>query len=235
MDYGTGDRAASDSGFLVLVALTVAVCAVSNSMRTGNLSEPATVDEATQIALVRQAQSGNAEAFSDLVRLYQKRAVSLAYRLLGNAEDAADVAQDAFVRAYRHLDQLADPARFGGWLLRVVSNLSLNFRRSRATRAAVSLDDEAQVQDGAGSTNPLGARWKSSGRSPDPLGAELQQAVTRAMASLPEKQRLALILFSVEGMPQKDVADVLECSVELVKWNVFQARKRLKDLLADHL
>lgn len=193
------------------------------------------VDEASEIALVRHAQGGDADAFSQLVRLYQRRAVSLAYRLLGNSEDAADVAQDAFVRAYRHLDQLADPARFGPWLLRVVSNLSLNFRRSRASRAAVSLDDEAQVQEGAGSMNPAGFRSSPSSRAKGPLHEELHQAVTQAMASLPEKQRLALILFSIEGMPQKDVAEVLECSVELVKWNVFQARKRLKELLADHL
>ncbi|MCO6438263.1 MAG: sigma-70 family RNA polymerase sigma factor [Phycisphaerae bacterium] len=192
------------------------------------------MNEASEIALVRQAQRGDADAFSDLVRMYQRRAVSLAYRLLGNAEDAADVAQDAFVRAFRHLDQLADPGRFGPWLLRTVSNLSLNFRRSRASRAAMSLEDEAQLPDGA---RPTG---RASGEASDaadlgPLPAELQSAVTQAVAQLPEKQRLSLILFSVEGMPQKEVAEVLECSIELVKWNVFQARKKLKELLAAHL
>lgn len=207
---------------------------VSKCMRTGKLSESVAVNEASEIALVRQAQRGDADAFSDLVRMYQRRAVSLAYRLLGNAEDAADVAQDAFVRAFRHLDQLADPGRFGPWLLRTVSNLSLNFRRSRASRAAMSLEDEAQLPDGA---RPTG---RASGEASDaadlgPLPAELQSAVTQAVAQLPEKQRLSLILFSVEGMPQKEVAEVLECSIELVKWNVFQARKKLKELLAAHL
>jgi RNA polymerase sigma-70 factor (ECF subfamily) len=65
--------------------------------------------------------------------------------------------------------------------------------------------------------------------------SELNDAVSRAMEQLPDKQRLALILFSVEGMPQKEVADILECSVELVKWNVFQARKKLKELLREFL
>ena len=68
-----------------------------------------------------------------------------------------------------------------------------------------------------------------------PLPAELERAIDAAMEQLPEKQRLTLILFSVEGLPQKEVAEILECSVELVKWNVFQARKKLKELLGDYV
>ncbi|UCC31361.1 MAG: sigma-70 family RNA polymerase sigma factor, partial [Phycisphaerales bacterium] len=68
-----------------------------------------------------------------------------------------------------------------------------------------------------------------------PLPEELQSAVNEAMERLPDKQRLALILFSVEGMPQKEVAEILECSVELVKWNVFQARQKLKEMLKAYL
>ena len=68
-----------------------------------------------------------------------------------------------------------------------------------------------------------------------PLPAEMQSAVSDAIATLPDKQRLALILFSVEGMRQKEVAEILECSVELVKWNVFQARQKLKTLLEEFL
>lgn len=192
--------------------------------------------DAAQIELVVRAQNGDAEAFGRLVRVHQRRAVSLAYRLLGNAEDASDVAQDAFVRAFRGLDQLDDPAKFGGWLMRVVSNLSLNYRRSRALRAAGPLDENA-----AGGTTDR--RREARGlrvvaESPDEgdeLNEELHDAVTAAMNALPEKQRLALILFSVEGVPQKEVAEILECSVELVKWNVFQARKKLKELLAGYL
>ena len=75
----------------------------------------------------------------------------------------------------------------------------------------------------------------SGGESGGLLPAELKQAISEAMEQLPEKQRLALILFSVEGLPQKEVAEVLDCSVELVKWNVFQARKKLRVLLKEHL
>lgn len=193
------------------------------------------VKESSDVALVRRARKGDADAYGDLVRQYQRRAASLAYRLLGNSSDAADVTQDAFVRAYRSLEQLEDPAKFGGWLLRIVGNLSLNFRRARAARPAGSLDDA--MEGGAE------FRRTTTGQSlrivrdegDGPLSEEMHGAVSRALETLPDKQRLALILFSVEGLPQKEVAEILECSVELVKWNVFQARQKLKDLLADHL
>lgn len=204
----------------------------------GDHPQRATSDEgaarAAEVILVGRAQAGDTAAFADLVRAYQRRAVSVAYRLLGNAEDAGDVSQDAFVRAYRSLSQLQDPSRFGPWLLRTVSNLSLNFRRARASRAAASLDDWSSL----GETRRPGEASAVAERSADeagPLPAELHAAISRAMERLPDKQRLALVLFSVEGMPQKEVAEVLECSVELVKWNVFQARRKLKELLAEFL
>lgn len=195
------------------------------------------VVEASEVAegtLVVRAQAGDSSAFAALVRSYQRRAVSVAFRLVNHSEDAADVAQDAFVRAYHNLGQLDNPERFGPWLMRVVTTQALNFRRGRKNRQASSLDETMQ---------PANLRHPSTGRRlagdyedpAGPLPQELQAAINTALAQLPEKQRLALILFSVEGMPQKEVAEILECSLELVKWNVFQARKKLKDLLQEYL
>ncbi len=192
------------------------------------------VTDSLELDLVCRARDGDARAYGDLVRKYQRRAVSVAYRLVGNSDDASDVSQEAFVRAYRNLGQLDDPARFGAWLMRVVSNLSLNFRRSRAARPASSLD--AALEVGAEYRRPTtGLKAAGAHEGDNSQAGELNEAVSRAMEQLPDKQRLALILFSVEGMPQRDVADILECSVELVKWNVFQARKKLKELLQEFL
>jgi len=203
-------------------------------MESSDVLTEVDVTDSQEVDLVRRAGDGDAEAFGMLVRKYQRRAVSVAYRLVGNSADASDVSQEAFVRAYRNLGQLDDPARFGAWLMRVVSNLSLNFRRSRAARPASSL--ESALEAGADFRRPAtGLKAASTHEDADPQAAELNDAVGRAMEQLPDKQRLALILFSVEGMPQKEVADILECSVELVKWNVFQARKKLKELLAKFL
>lgn len=188
-----------------------------------------------EIDLVCRAREGDADAFADLVRRYQRRVVSVAYRLLGNAEDASDVSQDAFVRAYRNLSQLEDAARFGAWLMRVVTNLALNYRRARSTRSTASLDEGAL---GSGQIiNPTTGQRATAGPVSEQgaLPKELNAAIGQALERLPEKQRLALILFSVEGMPQKEVAEILECSIELVKWNVFQARRKLKEMLESFL
>lgn len=190
--------------------------------------------------LVSSVLAGEAAAFDELVRRYQRRAVAVAYRLLGNLHDAADVAQDAFLRAYRRLDSLEDHRRFGPWLLRIVSNLSLNFRRSRETgvaRSAVTLDDvvERAEEFRSATGEPLGTRLGGSVGGDEAGSDEMREAVGRAIEQLPDKQRLSLVLFCIEGLPQKQVAEILECSVELVKWNVFQARKTLRKLLAEHI
>ncbi len=205
--------------------------AVSKPMESNDLQADSKGLDSTEVDLVRRAQRGDSNAFAALVKSYQRRAVSVAYRLLGNVDDAGDVSQDALVRAYRNLSQLEDPTRFGAWLMRVVTNLSLNYRRARKARSTASLDDAlsaaAVVRDPS-----TGSRLTGRSIAPgDALSGELHAAVTDAIGRLPDKQRLALILFSVEGLPQKEVADILECSVELVKWNVFQARKKLREML----
>ncbi len=190
--------------------------------------------KASERATVNKAQGGDADAFAELVRAYQRRAVSVAYRLLNNIEDASDVAQDAFVKAFRSLGQLEDADKFGSWLLRIVGNLSLNFRRARSLRKAVSLDGDFSTV-----TDAPDPATKFRLVAPDDVdveqGQEMHRLVREAIATLPEKQALSLILFSVEGLPQKQVAEIVECSVELVKWNVFQARKKLRALLSDQL
>ena len=81
--------------------------------------------------LVRLAQSGQQSAFNDLIKRYQRQAVAVSYRLLGNTHDALEVTQDAFLKAYTNLATLQKPGAFAGWLMRIVSNLSLNYRRGR--------------------------------------------------------------------------------------------------------
>jgi RNA polymerase sigma-70 factor (ECF subfamily) len=184
-------------------------------------------------AWVREARDGNPDAFGSLARAYERPAIATAYRLLGNNHDAMEVVQEALLRAYRSLDRLNEPSRFGPWLLRIVSNLSLNARRSRRSGTTVVLDeqwgpDNLMSTDGEPATTQIGPEHLASGH-------ELGTALEKALDSLPEKQRLALVLFTIEEWPQKDIAALMECSLENVKWYVFQARKRLRDLLGDVL
>ncbi len=186
---------------------------------------------AQELALVLAAKNNDRVAFGKLAQLYQRQCAAVALRLLGNTHDAAELVQDALVKAFRSLDQLQQSERFGPWLMRIVTNLALNFRRSRSRRQSLSLE-QTTSKDSEGED----LRSTIAGRKLDapevPLtSAELGAGIQSALDELPEKQRLALVMFAIEKMPQKDVADVLGCSVEAVKWHVFMARKQLKKSL----
>ncbi len=198
-------------------------------------NRPLFTDEtgARDAAWVAAARDGQPEAFGHLARAYERPAIATAYRLLGNSDDAMEVAQEALLRAYRSLDSLKEPSRFGPWLLRIVSNLSLNARRSRKSAMTVTLEEQwgpegVRATDGEPATAETGPDHSAEGH-------ELGEAIDAALQRLPEKQRLALVLFTIEGWPQKDIAAMLGCSLENVKWYVFQGRKRLREHLGDLL
>jgi RNA polymerase sigma-70 factor (ECF subfamily) len=189
--------------------------------------------------LVEQVLSGKRQAFDELIRRYQRQAVAVSYRLLGNTNDALEVSQDAFLKAFTNLATLQKPEAFGGWLMRIVSNLSLNYRRSRKVRSQLPLDDLLSETQSTGETGAAGGTSEWMARGDDPAHSlasrEMGKRLNEALAELPEKQRLAILLFTIEQMPQKQVAEILECSVEAVKWHVFQGRKKLREMLKGHL
>ena len=187
--------------------------------------------------LVEQVLGGRRQSFDVLIGRYQRQAVAVSYRLLGSTHDALEVTQDAFLKAFSSLATLQKPEAFGGWLMRIVSNLSLNYRRSRKTRSQLPLDDLLGATDAGQSDAAGGSDWMAQSGDPvhrlasEEMGRRLQQA----LLELPDKQRLAITLFAIEGRPQKEVAETLGCSVEAVKWHVFQGRKKLKDLLKGYI
>jgi len=186
--------------------------------------------------LVAKVMAGDRRSFDELIKKYQRQAVAVSYRLLGNSQDALEVTQDAFLKAYSNIKTLQRPGAFGGWLMRIVSNLSLNYRRSRKLRSQLPLDDCLGPSDAA-ATDSGGSEWMAKDDDPvhrlesQEMGVKLKEALNQ----LPEKQRLAIIMFTIEQMPQKQVAESLECSVEAVKWHVFQGRKKLKEIMKDYL
>jgi RNA polymerase sigma-70 factor, ECF subfamily len=183
-----------------------------------------------------KAVAGDRRAFDQLVQRYQRQAVAVAYRLLGNNHDSLEVTQDAFLKAYKSLSTLQKPEAFGGWFLRIVSNLSLNYRRSRKNRKQLPLDDLLGAAE-SGHAETGGSEWMAKSGNParDLEGRELGEKLQDALKQLPEKQRLAILMFTVDELPQKDVAAALNCSVEAIKWHVFQGRKKLRELLKDQL
>jgi len=184
--------------------------------------------------LVRETLAGQRASFDVLIKRYQRQAIAVSIRLLNNSHDAAEVTQDAFLKAFNSLKTLEKPDAFGGWLMRIVNNLSLNYRRARKTRSQLPLDDLlGPIEAG----EDAGSEWMS--KTAQPLrtleGRELGVLLKEALAELPEKQRQAIMLFTMEDMPQKEIAEQLDCSVEAVKWYVFQGRKKLKELLKGYL
>lgn len=187
----------------------------------------------TDAQLVRAARAGRRAAFDDLVGRYHRRATTVAYRLVGNVHDALEVCQESYLRAFRHLRRLKDPARFGAWLLRIVTNVSLNHRRRRGWQRA---NEDHLSTHGETLEEELPGRAPAAEFPGARLAAQdLARCIRAGLAALPEPQRAALILFSVEALPQKRVAKILGCSVEAVKWHVFQARRKLRLRLAEQL
>src|SRR5256714_6603574 len=136
--------------------------------------------------LVQQVLAGQRKSFDELVNRYQRQAVVVSYRLLGNTQDAMEVTQDAFLKAFPSLESLQKPEAFGGWLMRIVSNLSLNYRRSRKIRQQLPLDDalgptHSDSQETAGG----GSEWTSRGDDPvhalesREMGAKLTEALNQ--------------------------------------------------------
>ena len=173
---------------------------------------------------VAEAQNGSQEAFGELVRRFQPRVYSLAFGMLNNAEDAKEIAQQAWIKAWQKLGTFRQDAQFFTWLYRIASNLCLDFRRKQA-RAREEPLNEAIEPDPAPELAPA----DSAVPRPD---TDLQRQETRAqferaLAELSPEHRLVMTLREVEGQSYEEIAAMLGCRVGTVMSRLFYARKRL--------
>ena len=176
------------------------------------------------VRLVRASQAGDKVAFDRLVLLHQSQAMRVALGVLGNVHDAAEVVQEAFVRAYLRIGTLALPGRFRFWMLRIVANEAVS--RQRAARRQATMTRLF-----------LAAGFQRRSRGPDEReeARDLQAAVERAMVHLTEKEAKAIALFGLEGLSHGEAAQVMGCSSEAVRWHVYRARQKLRVLLKEYL
>lgn len=172
------------------------------------------------VRLIRRAQAGDAAAFDELIIAHQRKVVSLAWRLLGNPDDARDAAQEAFLRVYKHLDKF-DPTRdFSGWLYRIVVNVSRDLARKRRPNIR---SFEAGLETGE-FAEPASHLDTEAGA----MAAEQQAIVLRALATLSDKERAALVLRDLEGLPTDEVARILRSSPTTVRSQISMARVKIK-------
>ena len=176
----------------------------------------------TDEELVARARSGDLDSFNQLVVRWERQIYALAYRVIGRDEDARDVAQEAFLRAYRALGGFKGQAKFSSWLYRITLNLCRDWmRRERRTPVAqapegVDLLDLATESTPAESIEDLVSR------------KELGRAVAAAMRHLPEEQRTAIILKEYHGLTFQEIADLLDCPLSTVKTRLYQGLSVLR-------
>jgi RNA polymerase sigma-70 factor (ECF subfamily) len=174
---------------------------------------------ATPALLVARAQRGDSAAFGELMRRYRPRIYALALHLTGDGHDADDVAQEAFLRAYRGLAEFRGAAEFFTWVYRIAVNLSLNVRRASARRRTVDMDDPRVA---------LAVQVDASG---DPRrAAELRQIYTRLIAALDRLSpslRSTVVLVALQGLTHDQAGAVLGCPSGTIAWRLHEARNQL--------
>ncbi len=183
------------------------------------------MDEAS---LIRQAQRGDTRAFNVLVRAHQSTVYNVAYRILGESEAAADVAQEAFLNAYRAIGTF-DGGSFRAWLMRITTNACYDHLRYQQRRPATSLEDMVPDPDMAEPSPALIDR----GESPEDytLRQELSRLMERGLQALPPDQRVTLVLSDIQGYSYEEIATATGVELGTVKSRLSRARARMRDFL----
>jgi RNA polymerase sigma-70 factor (ECF subfamily) len=180
--------------------------------------------------LVGRAKQGDREAFATLVRRHQGRAFNLAYQMVRNREDALDISQEAFARAYTSLPTFKGEASFSTWLHRIVVNLAIDSLRRKRVAGTTSYDDTRAV--------PEEPEAEPSTRD-DPAAAleskQVRGLLARGIAQLPPAQQAVLVLREIEGMTYEEISQAVGCSLGTVMSRLFYARRRLQQVLKKHL
>ena len=177
--------------------------------------------------IVQRVLEGDTNAFEELVLEYEKKVYNVSLRMLNNSEDASDMTQEAFIKAYNSLSGFRGDSKFSVWLTRIVSNLCLDFLRSRNRRPTVSLS----MEDEDGEDVQLDIADTS--QSPEQLleRSLTRESVRRGLQSLPEDYREILLLREIQGLSYDEIAAALDIEVGTVKSRIFRGRKKLCDYL----
>jgi RNA polymerase sigma-70 factor (ECF subfamily) len=201
----------------------------------------ATGETSTQLALrdpdvrlMLRVRDDNAGAFEELVELYQNRLVAVMNHLVGNAEEAEDLAQEVFLRVYRSRKKYRPRSKFSTWLFTIANNLALNALRSRQRKPMVSLP----AQD-SGPLGPRPAEQLVPDRGSGPMRRlerqELTDLIRRALEGLNERQRMAVVLNKFEDMNYAEIAEVMGLTTKAVKSLLSRARENLRAALTNYI
>lgn len=178
--------------------------------------------------LLDMAKKGNAAAFEELIEIHQKKVYNIALRMMGNPDDASELAQEAFIKAYRSIRNFREESTFSTWIYRIATNVCLDELRKRKNRNVVYLDEDFKLEDG-----DMKRQVEDSAPTPDAIyeRAEISRVVNEAIQSLSEEHRLVLILRDIQGYSYEEISEMLKCPEGTIKSRINRGRQALKDLL----
>jgi RNA polymerase sigma-70 factor (ECF subfamily) len=176
----------------------------------------------TDDELVARSQGGDVESFNQLILRWERPIFALAYRVIGREEEARDVCQEAFLRAYRALPGFKGQAKFSSWLYRITLNLCRDWIRKQRRQPVSQLPEDADIDEIAASTGPIESIEDLVARR------ELSSVVEDAMTRLPEEQRTAIVLKEYHGMTFQEIADLQGCPLSTVKTRLYQGLSVLR-------
>jgi RNA polymerase sigma factor RpoE len=182
--------------------------------------------------LVKRAKKGDLAAYDDLVRRYQERIYATIYHMTSNHEDANDLAQEAFIKAFQALRSFKGGSSFYTWVYRIAVNKTINFLKQRKNRTQMSLDD---IDFNAEHDPDLVALISEKTPRREVGLAELQEKLNAAMQKLSEPHRLVVTLHDVQGLSHEEIAEIMDCNVGTVRSRLFYARQQLQAYLSDYL
>jgi RNA polymerase sigma-70 factor, ECF subfamily len=180
----------------------------------------------TDEELVARTIGGDADSFNELIHRWERPIYALAYRQIGREEDARDVCQETFLRAYRALNGFRGQAKFSSWLYRIALNLCRDWMRRERRTPVVQPPEDMDLMDLAAAREPSESIEDRVGRH------DLTRAVERAMTLLPEEQRTAIVLKEYQGLTFQEIADLLGCPLSTVKTRLYQGLTVLRRELA---
>ena len=181
---------------------------------------------------MRRAQKGDLASYDELIRRYQERIYATIYHMTANHEDANDLAQETFIKAFQALKSFKGGASFYTWVYRIAVNKTINFLKQRNRRTQMSLND---VDFNVENDPDLVALISDNTPRRDAALGELQEKLNAAMLKLSDTHRLAVILHDVQGLPHEEIARIMGCNIGTVRSRLFYARQQLQAYLSDYL
>lgn len=185
------------------------------------------------LAIVRQVQAGDVAAFDRLISKYRERVYGIVYNMTANREDAADLTQDAFIKAFQSIHRFGGQSSFFTWLYRIAVNSALSHLRKARLRSFFSL--ERINSDEPASKEIIAALTDKSGADRDTYVRELQEKLNDAMLKLSIKHRTVVTLFEIDGLSHQEIAEVMDCSVGTVRSRLHYAKQLLQSELQAYI